>query len=164
MLTKLAIWCLEINTVINLCGNTLERVNATKFLGVLIDSKLTWKNHIQYVKSKLSKCMAVLYRVRYILNLYSMRALYCALFCLTYHTVQRSGTAYNTTISCLVICQKKAIRIIAQVGRKCHTTPLFLELKLLKLKDIIEMKICLLMFDGIKRHITSKFTMFVTDI
>ena len=81
----------SLDTVINLCGNTLERVNATKFLGVLIDSKLTWKNHIQYVKSKLSKCMAVLYRVRYILNLYSMRALYCALFCLTYHTVQRSG-------------------------------------------------------------------------
>ena len=70
----------SLDTVINLCGNTLERVNVAKFLGVLIDSKLTWKNHIQYVKSKLSKCMAILNRVRYILNMYSMRSLYCALF------------------------------------------------------------------------------------
>ena len=141
----------SLDTVINLCGNTLERVNVAKFLGVLIDSKLTWKNHIQYVKSKLSKCMAILNRVRYILNMYSMRSLYCALF-LPYisYCAEVWGTAYSTTINCLVICQKKAIRIIAQVGRNCHTTPLFSELKLLKLKDIIEMKICLMMFDGIR--------------
>ena len=141
----------SINTVINLCGNNLERVDVTKFLGVLIDSKLTWKNHIQYVKVKLSKCMAVLNRVKHIMNLYSMRALYCALF-LPYisYCAEVWGTAYNSTINCLVICQKKVIRIISQVGRQRHTSPLFAELKLLKLKDIIEMKICLVMFDGIR--------------
>ena len=32
----------------------LPRVAATKFLGIIIDDKLSWKPHIQSVKSKLS--------------------------------------------------------------------------------------------------------------
>ena len=30
----------------------LERVNNTKFLGVIIDENLTWKNHIDGIKKK----------------------------------------------------------------------------------------------------------------
>ena len=40
----------------------LDRVEVTTFLGILINDKLTWKNHISLVKSKLSKCCAIMYR------------------------------------------------------------------------------------------------------
>ena len=33
----------------------INRVNATTFLGVMIDDKLNWKNHILSVRSKLSE-------------------------------------------------------------------------------------------------------------
>ena len=36
-------------------GKTISRVNCTKFLGVIIDDKLKWTAHIQYIKCKLSK-------------------------------------------------------------------------------------------------------------
>ena len=45
-------------------GQKLERVFSTKFLGVVIDHKLTWKKHIQFVKSKISKSIGILYRGR----------------------------------------------------------------------------------------------------
>ena len=32
----------------------------TKFLGVIIDSKLTWKSHINYIKSKVAKGIGIL--------------------------------------------------------------------------------------------------------
>ena len=33
-----------------------------KFLGVIIDENLTWKNHIEVAKNKISKNIGVLYR------------------------------------------------------------------------------------------------------
>lgn len=34
----------------------IQLVDTTKFLGVIIDSQLRWKFHIQHVASQLSKC------------------------------------------------------------------------------------------------------------
>ena len=33
-------------------------------LGTLIDNKLTWKHHVQYIKSKLSKAIGILSKIR----------------------------------------------------------------------------------------------------
>ena len=46
---------LEINNVV------LPRVPATTFLGIIIDDKLSWKPHIQSVKSKLSSVLSIMY-------------------------------------------------------------------------------------------------------
>ena len=36
-------------------NNILERVYSTKFLGVIVNSKLNWNEHIKYIKKKMSK-------------------------------------------------------------------------------------------------------------
>ena len=41
-------------------GVHIERVYATKFLGVIIDSKLTWKPHVEYICKKLSICVGII--------------------------------------------------------------------------------------------------------
>ena len=38
----------------------IERVDATKFLGVVIDQSLNWNNHINLVWSKVAKVASVL--------------------------------------------------------------------------------------------------------
>uniref|UniRef100_A0A8C7YP82 Reverse transcriptase domain-containing protein n=1 Tax=Oryzias sinensis TaxID=183150 RepID=A0A8C7YP82_9TELE len=45
--------CMDINVTID--GVQLERIYECKFLGVVIDDKLSWKPHIKYIQSKLSK-------------------------------------------------------------------------------------------------------------
>ena len=42
----------------------IQRVYVTKFLGVHIDSQLTWKKHIEYTCKKLSKCVGILCKAR----------------------------------------------------------------------------------------------------
>ena len=37
----------------------IERVNCKKFLGVLIDSKLSWSDHVSYIRHKMSKNLSV---------------------------------------------------------------------------------------------------------
>ena len=43
---------------------SIERVYCSKFLGVIIDSKLSRKNHIDYTCNKLSKCVGILCKTR----------------------------------------------------------------------------------------------------
>ena len=42
--------------------------NSIKFLGVIIDENLTWKNHIEVVENKISKNIGVLYRAIHLLD------------------------------------------------------------------------------------------------
>ena len=41
-------------------NNILQQVTCTQFLGIIIDDKLKWANHITYIKNKLSKGMGIL--------------------------------------------------------------------------------------------------------
>ena len=42
----------------------IQRVYATKSLGIQIDAQLTWKTHIEYTCKKLSKCVGILCKAR----------------------------------------------------------------------------------------------------
>ena len=42
----------------------IDRVECTTFLGVRIDDKLTWRNHIDHVNNKINKCIGIFYRLR----------------------------------------------------------------------------------------------------
>ena len=49
-------------------NTSIQCVKSTKFLGVIIDNKLRWNDHITYVKNKISKSLGILYKIRRYLN------------------------------------------------------------------------------------------------
>jgi len=85
----------EIRITIN--ENALERVNHIKFLGVIIDCKITCKPHIVNVQKKVSKLIAILYKLQYILNKNALHLLYSSLVTpyLTYG-IEIWGNTYKT--------------------------------------------------------------------
>ena len=56
----------DINVVMQ--QNTIDRVNSTKFSGLIIGDKLKWHEHIQHVKHKIAKSVDILYKIRHYLN------------------------------------------------------------------------------------------------
>ena len=44
-------------------GNIIGCVTATKYLGVIIDNKLKWTSHILYIKNKVSKTIGLFYKM-----------------------------------------------------------------------------------------------------
>ena len=48
----------------------------TKFLGILIDDRLNWKEHISLICSKLSRCIAIIYKAKHLLDKESLVMLY----------------------------------------------------------------------------------------
>ena len=48
------------NNKVCINNNVLERVYSTKFLGVILDSKLNWNEHIKYIKKKISMGISII--------------------------------------------------------------------------------------------------------
>ena len=63
----------NLNLTIN--NITIKQTNTCKYLGIELDDKLTWKNHIDKVATKISKAIGILFRIRYYLNKSSLNIL-----------------------------------------------------------------------------------------
>ena len=64
------------NFNISLSIISLERVTFTKFLGAIIDEKLSFTRHISYIKIEISKAMGIIIKARKYLNKKSLINLY----------------------------------------------------------------------------------------
>ena len=54
--------------------------NYVKYLGVYIDDKLTWKNQIEHLCSKLSKVFGLVFKLRHYVSLSTLKLVYYLLF------------------------------------------------------------------------------------
>ena len=119
-------------------------VSAIKYLDVMFDSNLTWKNRINDLCRKLSKAVGILSKVRHFVNQGILRlvTLYFSLSYpfLTYGVYVWSST-FPSFLTPLFVIQKKAIRTISFSEPKSHSAPLFKFLNLLNLDDIIKLQI-----------------------
>ena len=66
----------DINMAVIMDIRVLTKVNSIKYLGIIVDHKLNWIDHITYVKAKISKGIGIMYKARQHLNKHSLRNLY----------------------------------------------------------------------------------------
>lgn len=66
----------DIDLNINITGRKIEGIDETKFLGLLIDKKLTWKNHASKVCKKLNQFAFALFKLSKIVNQPAVMAAY----------------------------------------------------------------------------------------
>ena len=119
----------------------------TKFLGVILDDRLSWSYHINYIKKKIAKGIGIVCRAKYLLNIKTLCTLYHS-FVYPYlnYAAEVWGDACDIHLKPILKLQKKAIRIITQSGRLEHTRPLFTKLNILRLEEILFYKVALTMF------------------
>ena len=118
-------------------GEVLQEVSSTKFLEVIIDKKLTWKEHITYINSKISKGMGMLIRARNYLNKDGLIALYNS-FVFPYFTYCNHiwGSTYKSNLSKLCVLQNKIVRIISHAKPRQSAQPLYHHLGIMPLLHI----------------------------
>lgn len=128
-------------TSIQINNTALNEVTDFKFLGVTIDNKLKWKEHVDIIKSKVSVLTGIIFRIRNCLNSKCLRQIYYTLVYphLTY-CCGIWGGAYCTLINNLFITQKKLLRLMYFKGRYDHTNSIFKDAGLLKVPDIINLQ------------------------
>ena len=61
---------------LTISNHVIERQEFIKFLGVLLDENLNWKEHIKYTENKIAKNLGLLYKARPFLERNALLALY----------------------------------------------------------------------------------------
>jgi len=121
----------DFNVKIN--DKTITRTTWGKYLGVFIDDKLTWSNHIAYLKNTLSRSVGLFYQIRQYLSDGALKSLY---FSFVYSHLQFAIGAWSgigiTTLNQLNVLHNKIIRAMTYSSFRTKITPLYKKLKLLK--------------------------------
>ena len=139
-------------------GTEIEQQDHTKFLGVTLDSKLTWQKHICKVKGKIAKGIGIINKAKKYLKISSLKVLYYSLVYphLTYCN-EVWGNAADTHISSLFILQKKIVRIMKCAHYRAPSDAVFQQVKVLKLRQIFLQNVLMFMFRFMKESLPAIF-------
>ena len=104
----------------------LEQKSYVKYLGVLIDSNLSWKYHIGHITSKISKTVGIIARLRYYVPTNVLLTIYQSLiFPYLSYGIVTWGHAAQTYINQILVLQKRGPRVIYFTSYRLHSIPLF---------------------------------------
>ena len=126
---------LKMNIVID--GQAIDEVKKTKFLGVMVDSKLNWKEH---------NCIILFI-------LYPCRS----------HCNHIWGSTYKTNLTKLATLQNKAIRIISQMNAWKNCDAMYNELGTIKFLKINKYLIGRFMFRVYHGQVPDFFSPFLEE-
>ena len=122
---------------LKLGNSNIKKVDDFNYLGLTVDTNLNWKKHTEKVANRCSKKIGVLNRLKYVLPLCIKTMLYNTLI-LPHITYGIMVWGYQRNR--LNKIQKKAIRIITSNKYNSHTEPLFKQLNMLKLEDLLKLQ------------------------
>ena len=115
------------NSIVNGCS--------IKILGITLDDTLSWSNHIEELANKLSSSIFLLRRLKTFLCFNTLKNCYFALFHsqISYATILWGGSSQSVRIFRL---QKKAVRLIDNVGWRDHCQPIFKKLGIMPVPSL----------------------------
>ena len=128
------------NLTLKLYDENIKRVNDTKYLGLILDSKLNFERHINKIRSKISVLCYHLRQHSYKFNLATKYLIYNAHVNshLNYFAAFW-GHARQQDIKKLQITQNKVIKILFNKPFRTSTCSLYSELNILNINEIIKL-------------------------
>ena len=130
------------NGTIRMGSCILSKVSSTKYLGLMIDDQLNWKAHVSYLRSKISSCSNIMYKLRYLVPLESCVSVYYSLFySKTSYGIMSWGHAHHDVVNPIRIMQNKIVKTILFQPICTRIRPLFATLNLLNVNDIFKLEI-----------------------
>lgn len=135
----------ELDVDIRIANESIKREGCVKFLGVLLDDTLNWKNHCQSVISKLNSLCFLIRNLRSVLNLEQLLLLY--------HGQGGSRLTYgiglwgsSAAARDVFLAQKRVIRCIAGVSSTTSCREYFKRYKVLPLASVLIFELCKYIF------------------
>ena len=147
----------------------IEQVHSIKYLGIHIDDKLNWKQHIKYVEGKISSACGAIYRLRQTLDQNFLRTFY---FAHAYFHLQYSVLAWcNITkdnLQRLNSLHGKLVRLMTLHGPLkdfyFSANEMFKNMDLLRLDDIYQLELAKFMHRAYANDLPQNFNIYFTRI
>lgn len=134
-------------TVKCLDGNEIERVEVMKYLGVIIDDRLRFSDHCNYMLKKIGKKISFLNRIGNDISAYTR--------CIIYKTIIAPHFEYcatllinmgDTQLSKLQKAQNRAMRVILQCDRRTKIECMLQALQFMTVRQRLYYNMCIFIF------------------
>ena len=104
----------------------IDVVGIVKYLGIILDNQLLFKQHIKMLESKVSRYLGILFKLISVLPKYILSKI-CNAFIHSYlnHGLIISGATPASNLSKLCRIQNKAFCVISGTGWREHAPPLY---------------------------------------
>ncbi len=116
---------------------TLHEVEKIKYLGVILDNKLSWNHHIDYLTTKLSQVAGILYKVRNHISMKSRLTIYNGLAgSYLNYGITAWGSATNTVLNRLHAAQNRLVRYMTYLPPHSSTSDKYKKHNILTINQI----------------------------
>ena len=165
--TKYMIFAPNLNKYKNIAfrldfGDSIEidKVSEYKYLGLILDDKLSWKSHIKHLKSKLSRSLGILFKLRHLTNKNVLLTVFHSLFLshLNYgilcwarssRTIIGQGErarSSKTSLQPLIILLNKALRCINFCNYRDPVNNLLRNNNILQINELFKLELAKFMY------------------
>ena len=118
-------------------GVTIYKSPTTKYLGLYIDDKLSWVNHINDVRNSLVKFIGIFYHLRNFLpHSTAIQIYYSFIYSKIKYAIEIYGTAKASLLKPLQVLQNKLLKLLSCKPIRYSTNILHSEHNLLMVSDI----------------------------
>ena len=125
----------------------LREVECIKYLGVILDNKLSWIQHISYVKNKISKGIGIMYKARNYINKKALIGLYHSyIYPYFIYCIESWGNASNCHLDPLFVIQKRILRILTFSSYDVPSDLLLKHTNILPLYKLVHYRIGIMMY------------------
>ena len=144
---------------------SLECKEHVKYLGILLDSNLSWKFHIEYVALKISKIIGVIARLRHFVPLCTLLNIYRSLiFPYLSYGLAAWGQAAKTHVQKLLVLQKRVLRLMYFSEPRAHAVSLFITSNILPINMLYVKTVSSLMYDVSRLSVPSNISDHFTQV
>lgn len=125
----------------------MPQVSSTKFLGIIIDESLSWREQIYCVSKKIYKSIGIIRKISLLVSKQCLLTLYYSLIYphLSYCNIVW-GSTFTTTLKKILILQNRFVRLASRSVRDATAAPLFKNLQIFTIYDINSYQICIFMY------------------
>ena len=124
---------------LNINKNNIKQVETFKYLGIILDNKLSWQEHIQSLQTKLAKFSGVVYKTRHFIPTKILMMLYNALVgSYLRYGIRAWGTCSPHLRNALQASQNKVVRALLFLPYRSNVQACFADLKILTIENIYE--------------------------
>jgi hypothetical protein len=122
-------------------GSNIQFIEQTKYLGMIIDSKLSFKSHIFCLISKLRKWISIFRKINPLLSSSAKYLIYNSLFYSNLlYGIELYGSASKSVIKPLQVIQNKALRALFNYDKYYSASKLYLELGLQDVNTLFKIR------------------------
>ena len=125
----------------------MSQVSSTRFLGIIIDESLSWREQIYCLSKKIYKSIGIIRKVSHLVSKQCLLTLYYSLIYphLSYCNIVW-GSTFTTTLKKILTLQNRFVRLASGSVWDATAAPLFKNLHILTIYDINNYQICTFMY------------------